>query len=152
MINARDIDLFLAGAQFPPSKVDAASRARVIVFQSWLGVSDEQVLIDLDNGRILSFDHGDSFGSIGVRGEQIPDPIPIVTAIGGVPDSVGRSPDVTLAAVSSVESFTDQQLLLAVSCIPDDTLWNGGTARRLRIAEWLAYRRERIREVMQAWL
>lgn len=47
-----------------PSAVDLDSRARTAVFQSWIDVVDEQVLVRTTDGRVFSYDHGDSFRTL----------------------------------------------------------------------------------------
>ncbi len=53
-VNARELQPFMARAQFDPGAIDARSRALVVAFQTWLGVQDEQVLIRLTDGRVSS--------------------------------------------------------------------------------------------------
>ena len=81
-VNARDMAPFLAGGQFQAGAIDPASRVLVVAFQSWLRIADTQVLVNCDDGSVLSIDHGDCFGATAV----MDDPSPIVVSIPGVDD------------------------------------------------------------------
>jgi hypothetical protein len=146
--NARHLQQFLPPqGQFDVASVDAASRAMVIAFQSWIGAGDSQVLIDLATGEVLSIDHGECFGSAAT----LSDPTPIVTDIPGVSSDHGRTARLIDRAVKTIEAVTDGQLLEAVACVPDVPDWRADADRRLTIAAWLAHRRDRLRGVMQSW-
>lgn len=147
-MNARDLGRFISGGHFQPGVIDGASRARVIVFQTWLGVGDAQVLVHLTRGSVISIDHGDCFGATGGQ----TDPVVHVTEIPGVSSNVGKEIAPVRDGVARIEALTDRDILDAVSCIPTGDLWRSPAARRLEIARWLGYRRGRLREVMEAWL
>ena len=149
MVNARDLALFLANGQFAPGAVEAASRARVVTFQTWLGVQDTQVMIDLTNGKVVSIDHGDCFASTSDPAQ--PSPI-MVVEIPGVGADVGRDATVVLDALARIEAITDRQLIEAVARIPSGDPWRSPTARRWEIASWLAARRDSLRGVMSQWM
>jgi len=119
-----------------------------VVFQTWLGVGDAQVLVHLTRGTVSSIDHGDCFGSTAANAA----PAVVVTGIPGIADEVGRDAAFVTSAVQTIEALTDRDILEAVSCIPAGEPWRSPAERRLEIANWLLYRRERLQEVMQAWL
>ena len=146
--NARDLGPLLAANQFDPGTVNGPSRALVVVFQTWLGVNDGQVLINLRDGKVSSIDHGDCFGQT----SNLADPVLIITSIPGVDAAVGKDKAAVEIAVNRVEEVTDKDLLEAVSRVPGGEPWKGSVARRVEIAHWLAHRRGRLREVMDTWL
>jgi hypothetical protein len=75
--NARDIGLITAGGRLDPKVIDPVARAKVVAFQTWLGVGDAQVLVRPTDGQVFSFDHGDAFSDTSNRS----DPVVIVTDI-----------------------------------------------------------------------
>jgi len=120
----------------------------VVAFQTWTGAGDSQVLVSLTNGAVLSLDHGDCFGATGT----LSDPVVIVTPIPGVPGDLGRDPRYVEPVVKRIEAITDTNLLEAVARVPASEPWRSPVERRGEIASWLAHRRGRLREVMEAWL
>src|SRR5262249_2939597 len=62
--NTKKLQELLNNGQFKPQSVDGASRARVIVFQSWMGVGDEQALVNLTTGYVYCIDNGDCFANL----------------------------------------------------------------------------------------
>lgn len=147
-VNARDLEPFIRDGTFQPGLVDPISRARVVAFQTWLGVGDAQVLLSLTDGAIFSIDHGDCFGTVGTRS----DPAITVTSIPGVPNLVGKDVSSVEAAVRRIESISDRDILEAVTRIPAGGPWRSPVDRRAEIGHWLADRRGRMREVMEQWL
>jgi hypothetical protein len=145
-VNTRELAL-LAPGRFNPGAVDAASRALVVAFQTWLGVGDVQVLVNLSTGHLRSIDHGECFTTTG----QLTDPVLVVLSIQGMADDVGRDDASIDSAASRIEAVTDQQLTDAVARIPLGDPWKSPADRRLEIANWLAHRRGKIREVMAQW-
>jgi hypothetical protein len=131
-----------------PATIKADQRARVVVFQTWIGLGDLQLLIDLRSGNVMSFDHGDCFSDTSVMS----DPIPVIAPIPGVPATHGNDARLVAAAVDRIESLSDEVLLQAVSRMPLGDLWRSDVDRRLQIAQWLAYRRDRLREGMKLWV
>jgi hypothetical protein len=147
-VNSKDLGPLLSGGSFQPGLIDAAARARVIVFQTWVGAaSDAQVLVGLADGAVRSIDHGDCFSTT----DATVDPSPVVAAIPGVSNDVGREGTHIAAAVQRVEALTDRDLQQAVSGIPLGSGWRSPVDRRADIGEWLAHRRDKLREVMTAW-
>jgi hypothetical protein len=146
--NARQLQGVLASGLFNPASIDARSRALVVAFQTWLGLADAQVLINLRDGRVRSIDHGDCFSNTAAAG---PPPLVIVD-IPGVDRSIGRDRFAIEAAVSAIEGTSDRDLTDAVAGIPAGEPWRGPASRRLEIANWLSVRRSLIREVMEEWL
>ncbi len=149
MVNARDLSPLASSGQFQPGLVEPESRARVIVFQSWLGVGDSQVLVGVADGKVLSIDHGDCFGALTSPANL---PVSVVTDIPGVSPDVGREAVHVLAAVARVEAVTDTDLLGAIAQVPGGDAWQSPSDRRLLIGRWLAERRDMLRGVMQSWM
>lgn len=145
-VNARDLDT-IGVTQLAPAQVKAAYRARVVVFQSWIGATDSQVMLDLGTGRIYSVDHGDVFGNTTVP----TDPTPVITEIPGIDTRHGCKPKFINDAIDGIESIDDDVLLKTVACVPLGEDWRSERSRRLQIARWLAHRRGRLREGMKAW-
>lgn len=146
-VNGRDLQPFIADGRFKPGLVDLASRACVVVFQTWVGAGDPQVLVQLSNGNVMSIDHGDCFGATSVQA----DPVVVVTAIPGVPQDVGKEEKYVLPTVDRISSITDGELMDAVCGVPMGTAWRSPVERRVQIAAWLAHRRDCLREVMIKW-
>lgn len=147
-VNARELGRVLPpDGSFDVRVIDGASRARVVVFQTWVGASDSQVLVELMTGRVHSIDHGDCFGSLasptalGV----------IVTDIPGVSGELGRSRSLVLPAIEQIETVTNDEILQAVAGVPSGESWQSDVTRRLEIAQWLAARRDCLREVVLQW-
>ena len=147
-VNGRDLQQFLGAGQFLPEVLNPASRARVVAFQTWIGVDDAQVLVRLTDGVVFSIDHGASFSGV----STLSDPSVRVTSIPGVSDEVGKEARHVQLAVDRIESIDDEDLLDVVARMPTGESWQSPPERRLQIARWLAHRRQRIREVMRTWL
>lgn len=145
-VNARDLGLLATGA-FEPKLIDPAARALVVAFQTWIGVGDVQVLVNLRTGRIRSIDHGECF----MATAQPADPVLSVLHIDGVPDNLGNDAPSLKVAADRIEAVTDQQLLEAVARIPLGDPWKSPASRRLEIASWLADRRGKVGEVIAKW-
>lgn len=145
--NVKDIAQFIQGGTLLPSRIDEASRARAVAFQTWIGLQDAQLFIDAATGRVVSADHGECFQDV----VSLTAPTLIVTAIPGIPQNHGSDSKHVSAAVSAIEGFTDQQLLEAVSRIPSGAEWQSDLTRRFAIGKWLAYRRDNLRVVVEAW-
>ena len=129
-----------------PIKVSLDSRARVLVFQSWIDLADEQVLIRTTDGRVYSYDHGEAFRFIP------PGPPRIVLAdIGGLRLDWAASYTAGLEMVSAIEALSDHDILVAVAGIPDELGWNALFDRRLAIARWLMKRRDALRNEYNKW-
>lgn len=149
-VNARHLQNFIAERKFEAGVIDPASRALVIVFQSWIGVGDAQVLVHLSKGAVFSIDHGDAFAE-GVT-SKLSKPAPVIVAIPGATEDVGKDPLQIDEAVKRIESITDSILLKAVAGIPLGGQWKSPVNRRLEICQWLAHRRDQLREVMLTWV
>ena len=146
VINNRDLDR-LAARDFDAQLVDPRARALVVAFQTWIGVGDVQVLINLKSGKIRSIDHGECFTAT----QQLTAPSLNLVSIKGVPDTLGNEAASVAAAADQIEAVTDQQILDAVAGIPLGDPWKSPASRRLEIATWLAGRRRMVREVMEQW-
>lgn len=147
VVNARELQPFIASGQLPPGAIDPPSRARAVVFQTWLGLRDQQVLVSLTTGHVYSIDHGDCFGDLS---SALPIR-PVITSIPGVADSFGNEPALVSAVVKAIEAVSDGNLLHAVSQVPSGDAWRSPTDRRLRLAAWLAERRDNLGAAMAGW-
>ena len=145
-VNNRELHL-VGVTTLDPRVLDASQRAVVVTFQTWIGLDDLQVLIDLRSGRVMSHDHGGCFSNT----TSAHDPGLALLELPGIDRAHGRDGSCLAAAVARVESLSDDDLLRAVSRVPTGPGWNPDPARRLQIAEWLAERRDRIAEVMKTW-
>lgn len=148
--NVKHITNLLKDVGLDPSTIDAASRARVVAFQSLIGVGDTQVIIQFSTGKILSIDHGDVFRDQTLS--SFSEPSVTLREIPGVPSDVGRDRSLLMAEVARIESLTDTDLLKVVSRVPDEEGWNANRERRFRIFEWLLHRKRRLREAIDQWL
>jgi hypothetical protein len=146
-VNDRDLgDLGIT--TLDAAQIDSSQRAKVVAFQSWLGLGDLQLLLDMRTGKIMSFDHGECFGDT----TSLTDPSVQIADLPGIPPTHGNEADDVSAAVDEIESVSDHELLGFVSGMPVGGPWQSDIDRRLRIAEWLAHRRDKLREVMKQWL
>jgi hypothetical protein len=145
-VNDRELAA-IGGGPLDPAKIDPTSRARVVAFQTWLGVGDNQVLIDVARGLIYSIDHGQCLENVGT----LSDPVLVVHPIPGLPNEHGRDAACIDAAVAEIESVSDAELLEAVARVPSGGAWQSDADRRFAMAAWLSHRRDRIRGVMSAW-
>ncbi len=145
-VNVRELNQ-IGVTTLDPKTIDAAQRALVVTFQTWIGLGDLQAIIDFGTGRVLSHDHGDCFANPTSKA----DPQLAVLSLPGVPDSHGSDAGLVADAVAKVESLSDDDLLNAVARMPSEPQWHADPAKRLQIAEWLAQRRDKIAEVMKTW-
>jgi len=145
-VNSRELDR-VAPATFDPRLIDPASRALVVAFQTWIGVGDTQVLVNLKTGYIRSIDHGECFMNPARTANLMLNRL----SIKGVPDGLGSDPASRDAAAGTIEAVSDQDILEAVSGVPDGASWDSACDRRLAIATWLVGRRGKIREVLETW-
>ena len=129
------------------ARLDSRSRAAVTAFQTWIGVSDEQVLVRLTDGKVLSIDHGDAFGELL---EGPPSRI-VLAGIPGVSDNVGRDWDDLRPAVEAIEALPIENIYAATAGIPDGDRWLGSSERRYQIANWLVVRQRSIGEEIRKW-
>jgi hypothetical protein len=146
MENFRHITEKAPDGNLDPARLDAASVARVIAFQSWVGAEDTQILVDLRSGRLLSIDHG-ALTSIGALNSP-----PQVVISPGIAADIGRQQRFMRPALERIEQMTDEALLRAVAGAPDDQQWQAGADRRLAIAKSLALRRDALRQVVEHWM
>ena len=116
-----------------------------MTFQTWLGVQDTQVMLDLATGKVVSIDHGDCF--VATADPAQPTAV-MVVEIPGVSADVGREEALVADAVARIEALTDRQLTEAVARIPSGDSWRSPSARRWEIAAWLGARRDSLRGIM----
>jgi hypothetical protein len=145
MENLRELAGTLPGGVLDPAKVDVASRVLVLSFQTWLGMGDAQILVDLRNGQLMSIDHGD-WGSDLTRRDD-----PVIVPTPGLPDDSGRSAPHVEEALTRITGISDEQILQSVARVPGGADWNSARSRRLELARWVALRRDRLTGVMRAW-
>ena len=105
-------------------------------------LQDTQIFLQQDTGHLLSADHGD-------WGPDAPDQGGIVHCPGLPQDAPNKA--AIDAAVSRVQALDDEALLEDVSNMPDDHEWQAAMERRLRVAEWLASRRDTLDQLMATW-
>jgi hypothetical protein len=146
MINARDLGRLGLGT-IEPSLIDKYSWGLVIVFQTWLDVRDSQVLINVTNGRVATFDHGDCFGRLA---DSQPARV-VFTRIDGLDQSTAKAVAALDMAVDKIEAVTDGEILSAVSNMPVGPTWRSDAMRRLSIANWLQHRRTLVRGTIESW-
>ena len=149
VVNARELSPLMASGQFQAGAIDPATRARVVAFQTWIGVGDSQVLISLTDGKVLSIDHGECFGNVD---DLVSPPALVLTDIPGIAPDVGRDSVHVIAAVERIEAITEANLVEAVSQIPAGSNWSAPSDRRLSIAKWLLARRDSLRPVLEGWM
>ena len=137
----------LLGAAGTSLPIDSPSRAVAAAFQTWLDVSDPQVLINTLTGTVESFDHGDTFGEL----RKGPPSRVVIAKLPGSPSRLGFTYAELDMAVRRIEALTDLEILEAVAGVPDEPGWQASFARRLAIAEWLIKRKGRLREVLLGW-
>jgi hypothetical protein len=132
---------------FNGSFVNAASRARVVVFQTWVNATDEQVVVRLDDGMVFSIDHGDCFRTL-----EPGAPTRIVVAeIPGISGDVGREWKHMMPAVEAIQALSDEDILGVVAGLRDEANWQAPFERRLAVARWLIKRRDRLGEELVKW-
>ncbi len=147
VINSKDLQPLLANGSFKPDSIDPQSRAVTVVFQTWLGMADQQLLVGVQNGRVYTIDHGEWFndGRASLPIQMVVAPIP------GVDETVGRDVNLVDVPLRRIESLSDADLLTAVSQVPIGAEWGSPAQRRLAIGAWLAERRANLRTVVEAW-
>lgn len=144
-VNARYLGSILSSGALDPSTIDRVSRARVIVVQTWLGVRDEQVLLHLTTGRVLSIDHGDCLPPPGQPVRVVVAPIP------GVSDDLGRDRALLLPIVEEIRALSESAILNACAGVPVAPGWTSTIDRSHMIAEGLFERREMLEEAISEW-
>jgi hypothetical protein len=145
MENLRHLANVLPGGQLDTGKIDVASRVRVLAFQTWLGIGDTQILVDIRSGKLLSIDHGEWGADLSVGAD------PPVMETPGVPNDFGRVTRYVEDALRRIRAVTDEQLLDAVARMPTGADWNADRSHRLEVARWLGWRRDRLSGVIRAW-
>lgn len=146
-ISARDVGVLLGTKRLEVASLDEDSRALAIAFQTWLNDEDSQVLIDLQSGHVFSIDHGLCFREL-LKG---PPTRVVITPIPGIPDSFGLRAEPMDNALARIEALSEQDILAAMSRVPDGDGWLSLLDRRLAIANWLISRQSALREVMRQW-
>ena len=138
----------MLGVTLSAGDIDEASRAAVIVFQTWIGVGDQQVMVNMKNGRVVSIDHGAAFGDL-----TDPSAVPkvVVADIPGIRVDTCKDMRLLDSAIQSIENLSERSLVEDVSGIPAGGAWNGAPERRLQIANWLGSRRAALRGVIKSW-
>ena len=148
-VNTKDLAPLLGTNAFRAESIDPRARTMVTTFRTWIGATgDPQALINLQDGSVFTIDHGDCFADVA----NLSDPTVTIVAIPSVKDEVGKDEYSVGAAARRIKEVSDQQILDSVARMPFGGPWQSPVDRRLQIAKWLAYRRERIEEVMNKWL
>ncbi len=147
-INPKDMGRIAPELKLDEKNVDALSRANVVIFQTWIGAGDPQVLIDPGTGKVLSIDHGGALADTTNQGA----PTLVVAPIPGLPDTYGSKAGARFELVERIESLSEEEILEAVSRVPTgEEVWRGSRTTRLTIGRWLASRRSKVREVIEKW-
>jgi hypothetical protein len=128
-----------------PAKLSPAARGLILIFQTWLGLGDAHFLIDLRTGHILSHDHGEWGSDPSARTD------PIIVSPQWIPADFAQDETVIRPALKRITSISDEAILHAVARMPETPEWNAGLDRRLALAEYLAWRRDRLPEVISGW-
>lgn len=149
MVNAKDLAPLPAADGDSARLIDPRTRALVVAFQTWLDLGDAQVLVGMTDGRVLSIDHGDCFGSLTHPAVAS---APRIADIPGVKPEVGRDASHVLPALAKIEAVTDDEILRAVTQIPSGDAWRSPADKRLAIGRWVAERRDALRGVMESWM
>lgn len=155
-INAREIRSILSPDEVTQLPIDSASKARVCIFQTWISMGDQQVLIRPSDGQIYSIDHSDALAS----GKNREDFSPIfVTEIPGRAVDVKTDFAALDSMITEIENLSNDFLLNCVANIPPSPAWHGSNissaesvGQRFAIYEWLTYRRDRLREGLKPWM
>ena len=148
-VNSKDLAPLLTAGSVPTGLIDPRTRALVVAFQTWLDLGDAQVLVGMTDGRVLSIDHGECFGSL-----TDPAALPAlrIADIPGVGLDVGREESYVRPALAKIEAVTDDEILKAVTQIPSGDAWLSPVDKRLSIGRWVAERRDLLRGVMKSWM
>jgi hypothetical protein len=143
-VNVKDLAA-LGVTELDPEAISAEDRAGIVAFHTWTGMSDAQVLVNLQNGRLYTIDFGDAFA--GIQN----DPNLVVLGLPGIENEHGK--DHAEAAAARVERITDDEILAAVARIPSGNPWGSSASvdSRFDLAECLAARRAKVAGVMAAW-
>lgn len=137
-VNMRDLSAFRTGS-FPIDRLDPGSWSQAVVFQTWLGVRDSQVLVDPRGGKIISCDHEHTIC-------QNPD-YPLIVIAPPVPGMELRKREAEVqirAAVYTVQRVPFRDLVEAVAVRSDLVDWGSTVRLRLRIAHALDRRRNEL--------
>ncbi len=131
---------------FTATVVDANSWTRASVFQSWIDVIDEQLLVRTTDGVVFTYDHGDTFANL------MPGPPRMVVAALPSPRlDWSATSAAALEMVLRIEQLSPVEILEAVAGIPDEPGWQGPASRRLGIARWLMKRQSLLRGEVIKW-
>ena len=131
---------------FSATVVDANSWTRVSVFQSWIDVVDEQLLVRTTDGVVFTYDHGDTFAAL------LPGPPRmVVAALPSLRLDWSATSAAAMEMVLRIEHLSPIEILEAVAGIPDEPGWQAALPRRLGIARWLMKRQSLLRGEVIKW-
>lgn len=142
-VNARDVHTL--GVPHLLGMIDGASMARVIAFQTWLGILDNQLMI-LPDGTVVSIDHGACFDERSMLNPMM------VRFVPGVYFGVAKKREYLEPVIRQIEAFTIDNLITAVSRVPEDVRWNSSPDRCVKIIRFLEARKTQVRAVLEGWL
>ena len=142
-VNARDVHTL--GVPHLLGMLDGASMARVVAFQTWLGILDNQLMI-LPDGRVVSIDHGACFDDRSMLNPMT------VRVVPGVYYGVAKNQEFLEPVISQIEAFSMDKLITAASRVPDEPRWNGSFDRCVKIVNFLDARKSQVRAVLEGWL
>jgi hypothetical protein len=128
-------------------KIDWASWATVVAFQTWIYAGDPQAILSFADGRIYSIDHGDCFRDL-PSGPLTGVVIPPLYAI----DRHHLDRRIVREAVRRVESLAPEAILNAICGIPEGGAWRMPIARRAKVYGWLERRKAGVRGALGTWM
>lgn len=143
-VNARDL---VAGTSFASGALSPSHWANVVVFQTWIGHRDQQVLINIRTGESLSLDHEewDAFNGDSKVDDIRETPLPFQPP----PDC--KISTYVSAAVDVVEGIKDSNLVTAASHVPCASEWVRDSGVCWSAITALKGRRNQVRNVMARW-
>jgi hypothetical protein len=130
---------------FTATVVDANSWTRASVFQSWIDVVDEQLLVRTTDGVVFTYDHRDRFANL-MPGP----PRMVVAALPSLRLDWSATSTAAMDMVLRIEQLSAVEILEAVAGIPDEPGLQGLLSRRFGIARWLIKRQGLLRGVDQS--
>jgi hypothetical protein len=146
-VNIEEFGELVTSGLLDPQVVDARSRARTIAFQTWVNAMDEQVLVRLEDGVVLTIDHGDCLSAL----PPGPPSRIVVAPIGGLSGTVGRDWRVVSEAVDAITAISEGQILEIVAGLENLDGWQAPFERRLMAARWLIKRQQKLGEELGKW-
>lgn len=148
---------FAVGSQFVHGALDSKAGgrldfvergevARVVLFQTWLGMQDPAALVVADTGEAFSIDHG--YFLCGSRWGALPRSVQVVTPHGAPRDQAWAF-SLFSDVLEELRSLGVEELLSAFSGIPES--WGLSLEFRAELASVVLERRESVGDVILAF-